>query len=104
MALLVGKVVSGMGNFSYWIEKLQDHYRRKTGTLLFPGTLNVQLDHPYSLTRDVIRLEGAEYGERYRSRSCRAPSWAEMHSCCAPMRMSKGVVIIQRRSSRLHAT
>lgn len=62
MASLVGKVVSGMGNFSYWIEKLQDHYRRKTGMLLFPGTLNVQLEAPYSLPSDVIRLEGSEYG------------------------------------------
>jgi riboflavin kinase len=62
MMTLRGKVVSGMGNFSYWIEKLQDHYERKTGMRLFPGTLNVELDEPYSLPRQVIRLEGSEYG------------------------------------------
>jgi riboflavin kinase, archaea type len=29
---------------------------------LFPGTLNVQLDEPYTLPNQVIRLEGQEYG------------------------------------------
>jgi len=42
MKLLTGKVVSGEGNFSYWIERLRDHYLKKTGLNLFPGTLNVQ--------------------------------------------------------------
>lgn len=59
---LQGKVVSGVGNFSYWIAKLEDHYHRKTGMHFFPGTLNVQLERPYSLPPDVIRLEGEEYG------------------------------------------
>jgi riboflavin kinase, archaea type len=62
MTLLSGKVVSGMGNFSYWIDKLQGHYFRKTGMKFFPGTLNVQLERPYSLPDQVIRLEGDEYG------------------------------------------
>jgi riboflavin kinase, archaea type len=60
---LHGKVVSGMGNFSYWIEKLQEHYARKTGMNLFPGTLNIQLDQPYSLpSTGVTRLDAQEYG------------------------------------------
>jgi len=50
-----------MGNFSYWIEKLQEHYLCKTGMRLFPGTLNVQLDEPYSLPKQTLRLEGWEY-------------------------------------------
>ena len=62
MATLKGQVVSGMGNFSYWIEKLQEHYCGKTGMTLFPGTLNVKLDEPYTLPERVIRLEGHEYG------------------------------------------
>jgi riboflavin kinase, archaea type len=61
MPILRGKVVSGMGNFSYWIEKLADHYQRKTGMQLFPGTLNVELEQPYTLPRQVVRLEGWEY-------------------------------------------
>jgi len=51
-----------MGNFSYWIDKLQEHYFRKTGMRLFPGTLNVELIEPYTLPDDAIRLEGEEYG------------------------------------------
>lgn len=62
MAILRGKVVSGIGNFSYWIEKLQEHYLRKTGMRLFPGTLNIELAEPYSLPAKAIRLEGHEYG------------------------------------------
>jgi riboflavin kinase, archaea type len=62
MPILRGKVVSGVGSFSYWIEKLHDHYFRKTGMNLFPGTLNIQLEQPYSLPAKTIRLEGDEYG------------------------------------------
>ena len=61
MPILRGKVVSGMGNFSYWIEKLADHYQRKTGMKLFPGTLNVELEKPYTLPKQAVRLEGWEY-------------------------------------------
>ena len=60
--MLLGSVVSGMGSFSYWIEKLQEHYLRKTGMRFYPGTLNVRLDAPYSLPKQVIRLEASEYG------------------------------------------
>lgn len=60
--LLRGSVVSGIGNFSYWIEKLQEHYFRKTGMRFYPGTLNVELKDPYSLPKQVIRLEASEYG------------------------------------------
>ena len=61
MPVLRGKVVSGACNFSYWMEKLQEHYLRKTGMRLFPGTLNIQMDEPYSLPKQIIRLEGWEY-------------------------------------------
>jgi riboflavin kinase len=54
---LRGTVVSGRGDFSYWIERLSSHYQQKTGMRLYPGTLNLQLDHPYSLPKKVIRLE-----------------------------------------------
>jgi riboflavin kinase, archaea type len=62
LPILRGRVVPGMGSFSYWIEKLHAYYLEKTGMHLFPGTLNVQLDEPYSLPRQCIRLEGTEYG------------------------------------------
>jgi riboflavin kinase len=59
---LRGCVVSGIGNFSCWIEKLQEHYLRKTEMRFYPGTLNVRLEQPYSLPQRVIRLEASEYG------------------------------------------
>ena len=62
MAVLSGMVVSGQGDFGHWIEKLEEHYSRKTGMRLFPGTLNCLLDYPYTLPPDVIRLEKEEYG------------------------------------------
>jgi riboflavin kinase len=62
MKVLTGRVVSGVGNFAYWIDMLKDHYQRKTGMMLFPGTLNVQLDEEYSVPQGAMRLEGEEYG------------------------------------------
>ena len=62
MRVLKGKVVTGVGNFAFWIEKLQDHYRNKTGMQLFPGTLNIELDAPFDLPRERIRLKAEEYG------------------------------------------
>jgi riboflavin kinase len=62
MRVLKGKVATGFGNFSFWIEKLQDHYRSKTGMQLFPGTLNIELDEPFDLPPERRRLEAEEYG------------------------------------------
>ena len=62
MRILSGKVVTGVGYFSFWIEKLQDHYRNKTGMQLFPGTLNIELDAPFDLPPKPSRLEAKEYG------------------------------------------
>ena len=62
MRVLTGTVVTGVGNFAFWIEKLQDHYRHKTGLQLFPGTLNIQLDEPFDFPPERARLEAQEYG------------------------------------------
>jgi riboflavin kinase len=62
MRVLKGKVVTGVGNFSFWLEKLQAHYRNKTGLQLFPGTLNIQLAENFDLPRERARLEAEEYG------------------------------------------
>lgn len=62
MPVLRGVVVSGVGNFSLWLEKLESFYTQKTGMRLFPGTLNLRLAEPYSLPDEVIRLEKEEYG------------------------------------------
>ena len=62
MPILKGTVVSGIGNFSFWMEKLESFYTQKTGVRLFPGTLNLRLTEPYTLPAEVIRLEKEEYG------------------------------------------
>ena len=64
MKVLRGQVTTGLGNFAEWLEKLSDHYERKTGMRLFPGTLNVSLAEPYSTSSAPIRLEAEEYGGR----------------------------------------
>jgi riboflavin kinase len=62
MGLLEGRVCSGKGDFAQWIAKLHDHYLRKTGLHLFPGTLNLRLDRPYRVPPGAVRLEAEEYG------------------------------------------
>jgi riboflavin kinase, archaea type len=59
---LRGRVVSGQGNFSYWIEKLEEQYFRKTGLHLYPGTLNLLLDEAWSVPVNCMRLAAAENG------------------------------------------
>jgi riboflavin kinase, archaea type len=57
-------VVSGLGNFGQWIDRLSSFYEQKTGMRLYPGTLNFELTSEYSLPVDVIRLEADDYGGR----------------------------------------
>lgn len=38
-----------------------DLYEAKTGVRLYPGTLNVQLDHEWRVSGEVIRLGPPEY-------------------------------------------
>jgi hypothetical protein len=42
MPMIRGRVVSGMGSFSVWIERLRDHYLRKTGMLLWESRSDSQ--------------------------------------------------------------
>jgi len=66
MVVLHGKVKTGIGDFSKRMKQipgLLDAYFKKTGMHFVPGTLNVQLEEPYTLPKDKItRLEGSEYG------------------------------------------
>ena len=57
-----GRLETGVGDFGKWIRKLADHYHRKTGLLLYPGTLNVRLAAPFDLPVRRERLEAHEYG------------------------------------------
>jgi riboflavin kinase len=67
MVVLTGMVVTGVGNFSYWIERLKAHYRRKTGMSLFPGTLNVRLEEEYSVPTNPCASKPKSTAARSRS-------------------------------------
>jgi len=55
---LRGEIRTGVGNFSYWLDKLEPYYTRKTGMRLFPGTLNVHLTSgSYGTPTNELRLE-----------------------------------------------
>jgi riboflavin kinase len=63
--ILRGEIRTGVGNFSYWLHKLEPYYTRKTGMRLFPGTLNVHLTSgSYRTPTSALRLEKKEYGGR----------------------------------------
>jgi CTP-dependent riboflavin kinase len=65
MLILSGKIRTGKRNFSYWLDKLELYYTRKTGMRLFPGTLNVHLSTGnYPTPANALRLEKEEYGGR----------------------------------------
>jgi CTP-dependent riboflavin kinase len=60
--VLRGRVSTGKGDFGHWIKRLRQHYASLTGTSLFPGTLNLQLDRHFELPKRQIRLESTVYG------------------------------------------
>lgn len=62
MKTIQGKVESGLGDFGVWIKRLHEHYERKTGMKLFPGTLNIKCPEVWTLPPNCIRLEAEEYG------------------------------------------
>ena len=59
--ILQGIAESGIGNFGTWIALLQDHYERRSGMLLFPGTLNLRLKQAFELSENCCRSEAEEY-------------------------------------------
>lgn len=64
MKILKGKIVTGIGDFSKKMKDipgLLDAYERKTGIRFFPGTLNIQLEHNWSVPDGSLRLEKEDY-------------------------------------------
>lgn len=47
--ILKGKIKSGLGNASYWVEKIDKIFKEKFGINLFYGTLNIELEKPYKI-------------------------------------------------------
>jgi hypothetical protein len=78
---LRGEIRTGKGNFSYWLDKLEPYYTRKTGMRLFPGTLNVHLTSgSYRTPANALRLKKEEYVVEFLSASCPARSSVGKHS------------------------
>lgn len=53
----VGRVRTGLGDFAGWMERLAEDYRALLGVALVPGTLNVELDGPWSMPEERLVLE-----------------------------------------------
>src|SRR5205814_10728188 len=45
--LLVGKVQTGFGDASRWLKLFNSAYSEKLGMTVFPGSLNIVLDHVF---------------------------------------------------------
>jgi CTP-dependent riboflavin kinase len=45
--LLAGKVQAGFGDASRWLKLFNAAYSQKLGMLVFPGSLNIALDHVF---------------------------------------------------------
>jgi hypothetical protein len=46
--LLAGKVQGGFGAASYWLKLFNAPYSQKLGMSVFPGSLNIALDHVFN--------------------------------------------------------
>jgi CTP-dependent riboflavin kinase len=62
MQILRGRVRPGIGDYGQWVTQHQAVYQRYTGMVLYPGSLNVELDAPWSLPSDRIHVSAAEVG------------------------------------------
>lgn len=63
MAVVLGGCVQfGHGLLAARMRQHADVYTRLAGTNLYPGSLNVLLDSPWTLPTDRLRLEPAELG------------------------------------------
>jgi len=45
--LLIGRVQAGKNDASRWLSKFNEAYSHKTGMSVFPGSLNLVLEHPF---------------------------------------------------------
>lgn len=59
--VLKGQVVDGLGNASFWVNKIEEVFLNKYGIKLFSGTLNIELEKEYILEKYRI-IKPEEYG------------------------------------------
>ena len=92
MTVLRGSVQSGQGLLAPRMRKHMDVYTRLVGSVLYPGSLNVLLDSPWTLPANRLRLEPSELGVGLNLVPCRFfdraafvfrtdhhESWVEQH-------------------------
>lgn len=60
--VLRGRVASGTGDLAEWMRRHASLYERVTGARLYPGSLNVVLDEPWTVHHAPLRLDPPEYG------------------------------------------
>jgi CTP-dependent riboflavin kinase len=60
MAVLRGRVTSGVGDLTTRMVDYADLYRSKTGVDLYPGSLNVVLEEAWHVGNNRIRIEPPE--------------------------------------------
>lgn len=61
---LKGKVKSGFGEASFWVKKIIPFFKDKYGIILFPGTLNIELNVDY-IVPEIEKIKPKEYGGDY---------------------------------------
>lgn len=59
-----GKVKSGFGNASFWMEKISEIFEQKYKMKPFLGTLNIKLEEEYILDTQE-KIEANEYGGNF---------------------------------------
>ena len=64
---LLGKVQSGKNDASRWLSHFNEAYSRKLGAAIYPGSLNLALDHAFDwfapcFQPHMIRFQQEEYG------------------------------------------
>jgi len=90
--VLHGSVQAGQGLLAQRMRPHADIYTRVTGMTLYPGSLNVLLDSPWTLPTERLRLEPTELGVGVNLVPCRIfdrpafvfrtdhhESWVEQH-------------------------
>jgi len=62
-----GRVKSGKNDASHWLRRFNEAYSLKLGTTIYPGSLNLALDHPFQWSAShlqpyIIQFGREEYG------------------------------------------
>ena len=62
---LIGKVKSGLGEASFWTNKISKIFEERYGITLFPGTLNIEIEKDYILEDNKEKILPNEYNGNY---------------------------------------